>query len=191
MLSFRGADPAPARRARLITLAAVLCVLAAGCVTGTSISHSSGPSWAPAVRELGGLRVIATATPAGYSLFTAHGAVRFLPGMDLGATTPGHQPGELAITAGDYQRWLEEMGSLGVRAVRIYTIHPPAFYQALAAYDTSHPADPIYLIQGVYLPNDIYLSMQNLDDPVAAMAVATSFMRSAIQRSAGDELGVL
>ncbi len=50
------------------------------------------------MREAGGLHTIATASRSGYSLYTAHGAVHFLPGIDLGATTPGHLPGELAIT---------------------------------------------------------------------------------------------
>jgi hypothetical protein len=45
--------------------------------------------------------------------------------MDLGATTPGHQPGELAITAADDSRWLAEMGALGVHAIRIYQHHHP------------------------------------------------------------------
>jgi hypothetical protein len=158
-------------RKRLVFAGALVAIAAAvaGAVVAVSLgtTGSNGPSWAPSVREIGGLRSIAAATPAGYTLFTAHGQVRFLPGMDLGATTPGHQPGELAITAADDSRWLAEMGALGVRAVRIYTIHPPAFYQALAAYDTSHAADPIYLIQGVYLPNNDYLTAQNLYNPAA------------------------
>jgi hypothetical protein len=82
----------------------------------------AGRSWAPQVRRIEGLRTVATADAAGYSLFTAHGAVHFVPGMDLGATTPGHQPGELAITAADYARWLDGMGALGAvpsRAVRV------------------------------------------------------------------------
>ena len=158
-------------RKRLVyaCILAVLVAAAAGAIAAVTLSTSGSdsPSWAPSVRDNGGLRTIATATPAGYTLFTAHGPVRFLPGMDLGATTPGHQPGELAITAADDTRWLAEMGALGVRAVRIYTIHPPAFYQALAAYNTSHATDPIYLIQGVYLPNDDYLNKQNMYDPAA------------------------
>jgi hypothetical protein len=158
------------RRKRLVyaggVLAALVAAVAGAVVAGAlGTAGRDGPSWAPSVRQVGGLRTIANATPAGYTLFTAHGPVRFLAGMDLGATTPGHLPGELAITGGDYSRWLAEMGALGVHAVRIYTIHPPAFYQELAAYDTSHPADPIYLIQGVYLANNDYLTAQNLYDP--------------------------
>lgn len=159
------------RRLALLALAAAV-VVAAGSAVGISAMLSraeghTGPSWAPMVHHLGGLRAIAAATPSGYSLYTVHGRVPFLPGVDLGATTPGHLPGEIAITAADYRRWLAQMGGLGIHAVRIYTIQRPAFYQALAAYDNAHPTDPIYLVQGVYLPNDIYLQKQNLYSPVA------------------------
>lgn len=172
-------------RARPISLGVALIAGVAGLAAGVSAwpGHASS-SWAPSVREIDGLRAIATATPSGYSLFTAHGDVHFLPGMDLGATTPGHQPGQLAITAADYRRWLKEMGALGVRAIRVYTIHPPAFYRALAAYDTSHPARPIYLMQGVYLPNDIYIRKQNLYDP-AATATFRQELRDAVAAVSG------
>jgi hypothetical protein len=181
-----GRPGGPARRRRVrriwlsITLALLVTALTAATAAwlGHSTSGPAGPSWAPRPREIGGLRAIATATPAGYSLFTAHGTVKFLPGVDLGATTPGHQPGELAITAGDYRRWLGEMGWLGVRVVRVYTILPPWFYRVLAAYDTSHPTAPIYLIQGVYLPNDDYLNKQNMYDR-AATSTFSSELRDA------------
>jgi hypothetical protein len=160
------------RRSRRIWLSVTLAALLAASLSGAAAwlaraGNAQGISWAPRPREMAGLRAVATSNASRYSLHTAHGAVRFLPGVDLGATTPGHQPGELSITAADYRRWLNEMGWFGVRAVRIYTIHPPAFYSALAAYDLAHPSAPIYLIQGVYLPNDIYLQKGNLYDSVA------------------------
>jgi hypothetical protein len=160
------------RRSGRIWLSVMVLLLIAALITGAAVwlarpGKSDEASWAPSPRIIGGLRAIAVSKPTGYSLFTAQGVVRFLPGVDLGATTPGHQPGELAITASDYRRWLNEMGWFGIRAVRIYTIHPPAFYSALAAYDRAHPTAPIYLIQGVYLPNDIYLQKGNLYNPVA------------------------
>lgn len=132
-------------------LAAVLALgLALAAVQGAQVMRS----WAPQPRQLGGLRAVAAAGPGGFSLYTARGPVHFLPGVDLGASTPGHFSGDFAISAGTYRRWLAEMGWFGVRAVRIYTVHPPAFYTALAAYDRAHPARPIYLIQGVYPPVD-------------------------------------
>jgi hypothetical protein len=169
----------------MIMLGGSLVILVIALVAGMSGwlvhagSRATGPSWAPVVRQTHGLRAIATTSTTQYSLYTAHGAVHFLPGVDLGATTPGHLPGELAITPGDDKRWLTEMGGLGIRAVRIYTIQPPAFYRALAAYDTSHTDDPIYLVQGVYLPNDVYLQKQNLYNPVATQTF-TQELRDAV-----------
>ena len=132
-----------------------------------TVQIASGPSWAPQPREIGGMHAVAAASRSQYSLYTGHGPVHFLPGIDLGATTPGNLPGQLAITPRDYARWLTEMGAIGVRAIRIYTIHPPAFYTALARYDRAHPNAPIYLVQGVYLPNSIYLQTGNMYNPVA------------------------
>ncbi len=158
----------PAHRRLAWSLSAVALVAAAAAAlvirhaqvsaNGVVTGRYAGLSWAPSPRDIGGLRAIATSAPAGYTLNTAHGAVHFLPGVDLGATVPGHLPGELAIPPADYRRWLVQMGWFGVRAVRVYTILPPSFYRALAGYDRLHVRDPIYLIQGVYLPNDNYLS---------------------------------
>jgi len=57
--------------------------------------------------------------------------------------------------------------------VRIYTIHPPAFYQQLAAYNETNPDRPLYLMQGVYPPDDSYIQKRNL----FGRAVTTAFQR--------------
>src|SRR3546814_9686071 len=46
------------------------------------------------------------------------------------------------------------MGDRGIRWVRNYTLHPPAFYDELAAYNAKHGEAPLYLVQGVYLPDE-------------------------------------
>ena len=140
----------------------LLAVLAAAVtavtllVLGSDGETTKTRSWAPAPVTIGGASVLATADGGRYRLRTHHGDVDFLPGVNLGATTPGHQPGELAVAAADYRRWFAEMGELGLRAVRIYTIHPPAFYFELARYNEEHVDAPLYLLQGVYLPDETY-----------------------------------
>ncbi len=59
---------------------------------------TAGASWRPRPESVHGLSVVATARDGRYALRTENGEVGFLPGVNLGATTPGHQPGELAIT---------------------------------------------------------------------------------------------
>ena len=142
-------------------------------------------SWAPALRTAGGLTMVATAGKGRFALHTAGGDRTFLPGINLGSTTPGHQPGELSITRAQYRTWFHGMSWLGIRVVRIYTIHPPAFYQELARYNRANPERPLYLMQGVYLPDESYVQKQDLYDK----AVTDAFVREVEDASdavAGD-----
>ena len=179
----------PCRRHLLaVTALAAFGALAAAVVVGVTGGgqDTREASWAPAPREVRGLTVLAQSGHRRYALHTAHGDVGFLAGVNLGATTPGHQPGELAITAADYRRWFAEMGDLGVRAVRIYTIHPPAFYDELAAYDRAHADAPLYLVQGVYLPDESYRARpRGLYDPTVSAAFAAE-LRDAVGAVHGD-----
>ncbi len=145
----------------------------------------TGPTWAPAPVTAGGLRMVATARGQAFHLHTAGGDVDFLPGVNLGSTTPGHQPGELSIGAEDYRSWFAAMSRLGIRVLRIYTIHPPAFYQELAAHNRAQPDRPLYLVHGVYLPDESYVQKTDLYDT----AVTTAFqqeLRDAAAAVSGD-----
>jgi hypothetical protein len=93
-------------------------------------------------------------------------AQRFWAGVNLGTTIPGHDPGELAITRAEYDRWLAEMGVLGVRVIRVYTLQRPVFYAALASYDRRHPHAPLWLLQGIYLDQARLDSARNAYDPI-------------------------
>ncbi|HKQ56443.1 MAG TPA: hypothetical protein VJY35_01130 [Candidatus Eisenbacteria bacterium] len=74
----------------------------------------------------------------------------FFRGINLGAGVPGHFPGEFAITREDYARWLRFARELHANAIRVYTLHPPAFYEALREDNLAHPDRPLWLFQGVW-----------------------------------------
>jgi hypothetical protein len=74
----------------------------------------------------------------------------FFRGLNLGAAPPGHYPGEFAITKEDYARWFRFARSIHANAIRVYALHPPEFYQALAEENSTHPEDPIWLFQEVW-----------------------------------------
>jgi hypothetical protein len=86
---------------------------------------------------------------------------RFWAGVNLGVTTPGHHPGELAPARGDYDRWLDGIRRIGARVVRVYTVLRPAFYDALDAHNRRHPDAPLYFIQGVWIPEEEFLAAQD------------------------------
>jgi hypothetical protein len=134
---------------------------------------------------VGGLSTVAAAQGDRLLLHTGHGDVDFWSGVNLGSTTPGHSPGELAISREEYRRWFTQMGQMGVHTLRVYTIHPPAMYEELAAYNRAHRDAPIYLVQGVYLPDESYLRTHDLfaAGPTAAM---TAELRDASAAVHGD-----
>ena len=79
----------------------------------------------------------------------------YIKGVNLGAALPGRHPSEFPDSA-TYARWIREMVDMHANVVRVYTIHPPAFYNALYDWNTAHPDRPLRLIHGVWaeLPPD-------------------------------------
>ncbi|MDQ6686590.1 MAG: hypothetical protein M3Z50_03105 [Actinomycetota bacterium] len=148
-----------ARRAALLVAFGLLAGVAlTSCSTGPAGGlpwHSS--DWGAAPKHTDGLSMLAAADATGFRLYTRSGEKRFLPGINLGSTTPLHQPGEVGtIPQTDYRRWFAEMGRMGIRVIRIYTLPSPGMYVELARYNRSHPRTPLYLMQGVYLPDESY-----------------------------------
>ncbi|HET9252874.1 MAG TPA: hypothetical protein VFP58_12245 [Candidatus Eisenbacteria bacterium] len=74
----------------------------------------------------------------------------FFRGVNMGAAPPGRFPGEFAITDDDYRRWLRFLRDLRANAVRVYALHPPAFYRILREENEAHPDRPIWLFQEVW-----------------------------------------
>jgi hypothetical protein len=76
-----------------------------------------------------------------------------LKGINLGSSPPGYFPGEIAyaITPEMYERWIERMAGAGFNSIRVYTLHPPVFYEKLAEYNQRHPESPLLLFQGIWL----------------------------------------
>ena len=87
----------------------------------------------------------------------------FVKGINFGPALPGSYPAEFTPERGDYARWLRLMGEAGFNAIRVYTLLPPDFYSALAAYNMKNSAHPIYLFQGIWVPvpeNEDYLNKE-------------------------------
>ncbi|CAM3058002.1 hypothetical protein [Sporolactobacillus spathodeae] len=74
-----------------------------------------------------------------------------IKGVNIGISKPGKFPGETAITQDEYYRWLTEIRKMHANTIRVYTLNPPGFYQALYQYNKKHSKNPIYLFQGVWV----------------------------------------
>lgn len=76
-----------------------------------------------------------------------------LKGINLGSSPPGYFPGEIAyaIKPEMYEKWIRRMAEAGFNSLRVYTLHPPVFYEKLAEYNQRHPERPLLLYQGIWL----------------------------------------
>ncbi|MDR7855226.1 hypothetical protein [Tissierella sp.] len=73
-----------------------------------------------------------------------------IKGVNIGMAKPGTFPGEAAITEEEYYRWFEYIGDMKSNTIRVYTLHPPGFYNALKQYNESHD-EKIYVLHGVWI----------------------------------------
>jgi hypothetical protein len=78
----------------------------------------------------------------------------FIKGVNLGVAVPGTQAGELAATREQYDRWFDQIGKLGLNAIRVYTLHYPRFYDAVEHYNRAHANAPLYVLHGVWLDEE-------------------------------------
>jgi len=84
---------------------------------------------------------------------------RYVPfvikGINLGVAVPGTFPGEMAATRAEYTQWLKDIKEAGFNTIRVYTLHFPRFYEVLDSFNVANPNNPIYLIQGVWLEDEL------------------------------------
>ncbi|TMV49026.1 hypothetical protein FE783_15255 [Paenibacillus mesophilus] len=76
-----------------------------------------------------------------------------IKGVNMGVAKPGHFPGETAITKEEYARWFKQIGDMHANAVRVYTLHPPAFYEALKEYNDKAD-EPVMVLHGVWVDEE-------------------------------------
>jgi hypothetical protein len=89
-------------------------------------------------------------------------------GVNLGPARPGEFPSTASREFSTYFEWCKQIAQMNSNTVRLYTVLPPAFYQALKAYN-ENSSSPLFLIQEVWLSEQA----EDLYDP----AVEEEFQR--------------
>lgn len=134
---------------RAVLLLAAVVALAAIVTAFFRWGSVDQPVW-----EANGIKQVSTVKNAHLATYNGTGwKSQFWDGVNLGATVPGHSPGEFAPTKEDYLRWLGQMKEMNVETVRVYTILDPEFYEALKEFN-SKQEEPIWLIQGIWSPEE-------------------------------------
>jgi hypothetical protein len=83
-----------------------------------------------------------------------------IKGVNMGIAKPGSWPGDTNISKAEYYRWFTQIGDMNANVIRVYTIHPPAFYEALYEYNKVAKT-PLYLLHGVWVNEEIFLESRD------------------------------
>ena len=167
---------------------------AAGC--GVGVDSLAGPlafgsdpapsdSRSPRPEVIRGLETTATVTDTGFLLHTDGGSIDFVAGINVGSALPGRFPAELKVDDLTWRRWLPMMAATGVHALRIYTVQPPAFYTELERYNLEHPDQPLYLVHGIWVGEELLAETGDLFHP-SVLAQATTDIDDAVKVVHGE-----
>lgn len=83
-----------------------------------------------------------------------------IKGVNMGIGKPGYFPGETAISKQEYFRWFKEIGAMNANAIRIYTLHPPQFYEAFYEYNQI-AKKPLFLFHGTWVNEENLIHTQD------------------------------
>lgn len=89
----------------------------------------------------------------------------WIKAVNVGAALPGRHPSEFPADDGTYEQWIALTAEMGANALRVYTIHPPHFYRALARWNAAHPDRPLWLLHGVWTELPPGRLEEDYDDP--------------------------
>ncbi|MDZ5473976.1 hypothetical protein SM124_19840 [Bacillus sp. 31A1R] len=81
-------------------------------------------------------------------------------GVNMGIAKPGYFPGETAISKDEYFRWFKAIGDMNANAIRVYTLHPPDFYEAFYEYNQM-AEKPLYLFHGAWVNEENLVKTQD------------------------------
>ncbi|MGI9101622.1 MAG: tetratricopeptide repeat protein [Terriglobales bacterium] len=74
-------------------------------------------------------------------------------GVNIGPARPGEFPSTASRDFSTYETWFGQIADMHANTVRVYTILPPAFYQALLAFN-QRARTPLWLVQEVWIEDD-------------------------------------
>lgn len=141
-----------APRRNRTALAIVLSLLLAAQVAALAGCSST---YQPQVSAQGGLSMVARTSGRYFQVYSSGSwQGHLIKGADIGASSPGHWFGELATSGSTYTRWFGELAAMNTNTILVYTLLPPVFYQALYSFNRDNPDRKLWLIQGVWPPDE-------------------------------------
>lgn len=86
----------------------------------------------------------------------------YVKGVNIGTALPGKWFSEFSEDKEVYRDWLNKIGEMNANCIRVYTLLPPQFYEALNDYNHENPDQTLWLLQEIW-PDENPTDMNYLD----------------------------
>ena len=100
------------------------------------------------------------ASQNGY-FYKSDGKPIYINGVNIGLTTATTNLDNPNVSYDTYIKWFSQISEMNANTVRVFTVMNPNFYNALYDYNYNNPDNLLYLIQGIWFPENLMYELKD------------------------------